>query len=83
MPRLRLSGSAMVHALCVGHTLYVYTISDYTQPERLVGPIPASLDIAVLLSGVIRVCVQGFFAFRIYAFSKKLLISILIWVMAF
>jgi hypothetical protein len=27
--------------------------------------------------------VQGFFAFRIYAFSKKLHIAILVWVMAF
>ncbi|KAJ7851097.1 hypothetical protein B0H13DRAFT_2360375 [Mycena leptocephala] len=73
----------MVHALCVGHTLYVYTISDYAYPERLVGPIPASLAISMLLSGVIRICVQGFFAIRIYAFSKKLHISILIWIMAF
>ncbi|KAJ7867147.1 hypothetical protein B0H13DRAFT_2352028 [Mycena leptocephala] len=73
----------MVHALCVGYTLYVYTISNYAHLERLVGPIPVSLDIFTLLSGVIRVCVQRFFAFRIYAFSKKLHVSILIWVIAF
>ncbi|KAJ6590997.1 hypothetical protein DFH09DRAFT_1306637 [Mycena vulgaris] len=73
----------MAHAFCVGHTLYVYTILGYAHPERLAGPLPASLDTALLLSSVIGVCVQGFFSFRIYTFSKKLHISILIWVMIF
>ncbi|KAJ7867162.1 hypothetical protein B0H13DRAFT_2065674 [Mycena leptocephala] len=73
----------MANALCVGHTLYVYTISHYTHPERLVGPLPTSFDTTVLLSGVIAVCVQGFFSFRIYAFSGKLYVYILIWVMIF
>ncbi|KAJ7851090.1 hypothetical protein B0H13DRAFT_2360368 [Mycena leptocephala] len=73
----------MANAFCVGHTVYVYTISHYTHPERLVGPLPASLDTTVLLSGVVAVCVQ-YFSFRIYAFSKKLHVStILIWIMAF
>jgi hypothetical protein len=46
----------MAHAFCVGHTLYVYTISGYAHPERLAGPIPASLDTALLLSSVVGVC---------------------------
>ncbi|KAJ7851104.1 hypothetical protein B0H13DRAFT_2086311 [Mycena leptocephala] len=71
------------HALCVGHTLYVYTISHYAHPERLVGPLPVSLKTSVLLAGVIVVCVQGFFSFRIYAFSGKLHACIPIWVMVF
>ncbi|KAJ7889245.1 hypothetical protein B0H13DRAFT_2341587 [Mycena leptocephala] len=73
----------MAHVLCVGHTLYVYTISAYAHPERLAGPTPVSFETSALLSGIILVCVQGFFAFRIYAFSKKLHIAILVWVMAF
>ncbi|KAJ7851107.1 hypothetical protein B0H13DRAFT_2400677 [Mycena leptocephala] len=71
----------MAHALCVGHTLYVYTISDYAHPERLVGPAPVSLEAGVIFSGVIGACVQGFFSFRIYAFSKKLHVCILLWIM--
>ncbi|KAJ7851101.1 hypothetical protein B0H13DRAFT_1905397 [Mycena leptocephala] len=43
----------MAHALCVGHTLYVYTISDYAHPERLVGPAPVSLEAGVIFSGII------------------------------
>ncbi|KAJ7918940.1 hypothetical protein B0H13DRAFT_2433276 [Mycena leptocephala] len=73
----------MAHALCVGHTLYVYTISTYAHPERLAGPTPVSLDTSMLLTGIIGVCVQGFFSFRIYAFSGKLYVCILIWVMVF
>ncbi|KAJ7867154.1 hypothetical protein B0H13DRAFT_2670542 [Mycena leptocephala] len=73
----------VAHAICVGHTLYVYTISAYAHPERLAGPTPVSLETSALLAGVIVVCVQGFFSFRIYAFSKKISLSILIWVMVF
>ncbi|KAJ7851096.1 hypothetical protein B0H13DRAFT_2284696 [Mycena leptocephala] len=73
----------MANALCVGHTLYVYTVSHYTHPERLVGPLPTSFDTTVLLSGVIAVCVQYFFSFRIYTFSGKLYVCTLIWVMIF
>ncbi|KAJ7889268.1 hypothetical protein B0H13DRAFT_1888103 [Mycena leptocephala] len=73
----------IVHALCVGHALYMYTISAYAHPERLAGPLPVSLDTSVLLSSGIVLCVQGFFSFRIYAFSGKLYVCILIWVMIF
>ncbi|KAJ7720192.1 hypothetical protein B0H16DRAFT_1474540 [Mycena metata] len=72
----------VIHTVCVGYTLYDYAISDYTHPERLAGAAPKSFDVAILLSAVIGVSVQGFFSFRIYAFSKKLLIPILIWIMA-
>ncbi|KAJ7263496.1 hypothetical protein C8J57DRAFT_1470787 [Mycena rebaudengoi] len=32
----------VAHALCIGHTLYQYTISDYGHQERLSGPLPHS-----------------------------------------
>jgi hypothetical protein len=60
----------------------VWTISDYAHPERLVAAAPKSLDIAVLSSGGIAVCVQGFFAFRIYRFSRNRIIPIIILIMA-
>ncbi|KAJ7902809.1 hypothetical protein B0H14DRAFT_2555289 [Mycena olivaceomarginata] len=73
----------VAHALCIGHTLYIYTVSDYVHPERLGHAVPKSLPTAILFSGIIAGSVQGFFSFRIYAFSKKLWIPLLIWAMAF
>ncbi|KAJ7851100.1 hypothetical protein B0H13DRAFT_2674337 [Mycena leptocephala] len=70
------------HALCIGHSLYVYTISDYAHPERVLGPAPKSLETTSIFSGVIGACVQGFFSFRIYVISKKLYIPFLSWVMS-
>ncbi|KAJ7886343.1 hypothetical protein B0H13DRAFT_898990 [Mycena leptocephala] len=71
----------VAHAICVGHTLYVYTISDYGHPERIGGPAPKSFDVAILFSGAIAA--SGFFSFRIYAFSRKLWIPTVIWGMSF
>ncbi|KAJ7932878.1 hypothetical protein B0H13DRAFT_771497 [Mycena leptocephala] len=65
------------HTLCMGHALYVYTIIDYTRPERLLGPSPKSLETGILFGSMLATCVQGFFSYRIYAFSKKLYIPIL------
>ncbi|KAJ7867151.1 hypothetical protein B0H13DRAFT_1897672 [Mycena leptocephala] len=80
------------HTLCIGHSLYVYTISDYAHPERVLGVAPKSLETTSIFSGVIAACgtlfskhatsVQGFFSFRIYAFSKKLYIPFLSWMMS-
>ncbi|KAJ7836711.1 hypothetical protein B0H13DRAFT_2368591 [Mycena leptocephala] len=69
----------MAQGLCAGQALYVYTISDY---GCLFGPPPKSLATASFFSGVIGACVQGFFSYRIYVFSKKLFIPSLTWVMA-
>ncbi|KAF7338809.1 hypothetical protein MSAN_02203600 [Mycena sanguinolenta] len=71
------------HAVCLGHTLYTFTIKDFADPLLLFGPVPKSFETSVLLSGVVGTCAQGFFGFRIYALSKKLCIPILIWIMGF
>ncbi|KAF8129374.1 hypothetical protein K438DRAFT_1887729, partial [Mycena galopus ATCC 62051] len=66
--------------MCVGHILYTFTISDFTQPELLIGsPPPKSLPMAVLFSGFTNACVHGFFGFRIYAFTKQMFIPAIIW----
>ncbi|KAJ7912671.1 hypothetical protein B0H13DRAFT_2327025 [Mycena leptocephala] len=46
----------VAHALCIGHTLYTITISDYMHPERLAGAAPISLEMAVLFHGIIASC---------------------------
>ncbi|KAJ7920925.1 hypothetical protein B0H13DRAFT_2318976 [Mycena leptocephala] len=69
------------HAICIGHSLYDYTITNYVHPLRLLGAAPKSFDTAIFFGAVIIACVQGFFAFRIYTLSKILSISLLIWVM--
>ncbi|KAJ7909645.1 hypothetical protein B0H13DRAFT_2316578 [Mycena leptocephala] len=71
------------HALCIGHALYIYTISDYGHPEDLAGAAPRSLSVGCFLDAVIAVCVQGFFSFRIYAFTKKLYMPCIIWALSF
>ncbi|KAF7350337.1 hypothetical protein MVEN_01338400 [Mycena venus] len=71
------------HALCIGHTLYVFTISDYGHPERFLQISPQSVEAATFFTGCIGSCVQGFFAYRIYALSRKPYIPILSWGMSF
>ncbi|KAJ7906905.1 hypothetical protein B0H13DRAFT_2332947 [Mycena leptocephala] len=71
------------HALCIGHNLYVWTISSYGHPERVLGRAPDSFGVSIFLSGVIAVCVPAFFSFRIYTLSKQLYIPVLTWTMVF
>ncbi|KAJ6469352.1 hypothetical protein C8R45DRAFT_1016757 [Mycena sanguinolenta] len=71
------------HAVCIGHTLYIFTVKDFAQPLLLFGPVPKSFETSVLLSGAVGTCVQGFFGFRIYTLCRKLYIPILIWLMGF
>ncbi|KAF8194407.1 hypothetical protein K438DRAFT_2017471 [Mycena galopus ATCC 62051] len=68
----------VAHAICLAHTLYIVTVSDYDLPglERVGGAVPKSFPPSVLLS------VQSFFAFRIYRLSKKLLVPIVCWAMS-
>ncbi|KAJ7306808.1 hypothetical protein DFH08DRAFT_824537 [Mycena albidolilacea] len=61
------------HTTCLGHSLYIYTISDYTRPERLPGAALKSFETSVLFSGIIGACV---------VLCKKLYIP-LIWTMGF
>ncbi|KAJ6568417.1 hypothetical protein DFH09DRAFT_434449 [Mycena vulgaris] len=63
----------LAHVICIGHTLYILTISDFAHPERLI-KIPRSLGVSALFSGIVSSCVQGFFSFRIYRLSKSLYI---------
>ncbi|KAJ7784655.1 hypothetical protein B0H16DRAFT_1493319 [Mycena metata] len=68
----------VAHAGCIGHVLYSYTITAYSHPDILIR-VPISLGVAIFFAGIITACVQGFFTFRIYAFSKKLFIPVLLW----
>ncbi|KAF7337127.1 hypothetical protein MVEN_02150500 [Mycena venus] len=69
--------------LCLGHTLYTYTISDYAQPERLLSRVPPSLGVAAFFDGFVALCVQGFFSYRLYAFTKTLYIPAVVSVLTF
>ncbi|KAJ7819644.1 hypothetical protein B0H14DRAFT_1353703 [Mycena olivaceomarginata] len=73
--------SEMAHAICLGHALYTFTISDYEHPEHLVVA-PRSLPAVIFLTGFVGPFVEAFFAFRIYALSKKLYITIFSWIMS-
>ncbi|KAJ7799792.1 hypothetical protein B0H14DRAFT_2902110, partial [Mycena olivaceomarginata] len=71
----------VVHAICLGHALYTFTISDYGHPEHFVVA-PRSLPAVIFLSGIVAASVEAFFVFRIYAPSKKLYIPIFSWIMS-
>ncbi|KAJ7636316.1 hypothetical protein FB45DRAFT_906369 [Roridomyces roridus] len=63
-----------IHSACVGHTLYVYTISNFGNAGRLVEALPSTFDTAVLVASVITSAVQGFFAYRIYIIGGRRII---------
>ncbi|KAJ7837799.1 hypothetical protein B0H14DRAFT_2513476 [Mycena olivaceomarginata] len=72
------------HAICIGHAIYTYTISNYGHPERLAGAFPKPLLAAGLLTAVIATLgIKGFFTIRIYALSKRLYITLIISAMIF
>ncbi|KAJ7336222.1 hypothetical protein DFH08DRAFT_1018498 [Mycena albidolilacea] len=72
------------HALCIGHTLYFYTISGDNHPDAIqVQTSPRTLLAGFSITACIVACVQAFFGFRIYMLSKRLCIPVLIWIVAF
>ncbi|KAF7346750.1 hypothetical protein MSAN_01813400 [Mycena sanguinolenta] len=72
----------VVQCFCLGHSLYTFTITDFANLQRLFGSPPKSLSISTLFSGFTAACVHGFFAYRIYAFTKKIYIPALVWLIA-
>ncbi|KAJ7194961.1 hypothetical protein GGX14DRAFT_575960 [Mycena pura] len=75
------------HVVCVAHTLYAFTITDYRHPERLLGHPPRSLIFYIFLTILISACgvlsLPVFFSFRIYMLSKRRLIPYIIWALSF
>ncbi|KAJ7119042.1 hypothetical protein C8R44DRAFT_673363 [Mycena epipterygia] len=72
----------VAHLVCIGQTLYQQSISDFEEPQNLIF-MPTALAVALLLSGIIGACVQGFFSLRIYRLSKSLYIPSFTWSMSF
>ncbi|KAJ7842403.1 hypothetical protein B0H13DRAFT_2365239 [Mycena leptocephala] len=72
----------------MAQVLPMYSMSTFLSVSLYTGlwvpfwPSPEILATASFFSGVIGACVQGFFSYRIYVFSKKLFIPSLTWVMA-
>ncbi|KAJ7440261.1 hypothetical protein FB451DRAFT_1443560 [Mycena latifolia] len=70
----------LVWALDLGHTVAisnsVYTVTIVARPDPMDG-LPISLDIAIILSGLIGLLEQGWFAYRLHKFSKRLALPIL------
>ncbi|KAJ7307627.1 hypothetical protein DFH08DRAFT_975452 [Mycena albidolilacea] len=72
----------LAHALCLGMTLYRWTIT-YSGRADVLKFFPAPLAISEIFSGFVATCVQSFFGYRIYVLSKKPYISYLTWTLAF
>nr|GAT42703.1 predicted protein [Mycena chlorophos] len=63
----------LAHVICITHSLYGLVITDFGQPQRITS-IPISLSISAVFNAIVAMCVQGYFAFRIYRLSKSLFI---------
>ncbi|KAJ7112094.1 hypothetical protein C8R44DRAFT_882501 [Mycena epipterygia] len=70
------------HTIAICHTLYTITVTEYGQPQRLIIP-PLSLDSAILMSGFIGPLEQGWFTYRLWKLTKKLLLPLLCMVLTF
>ncbi|KAJ6461001.1 hypothetical protein C8R45DRAFT_537114 [Mycena sanguinolenta] len=66
------------HVICIGHALYVYTILNYGQPERLAYALPKTILISLFLTAIVSAFVQGFFVFRTYIITKNRYICFII-----
>ncbi|KAJ7839533.1 hypothetical protein B0H14DRAFT_3458590 [Mycena olivaceomarginata] len=73
----------LVEVVTAGHAIYTLTISDFGQFFQSLGPAPKSVGISFFAGGITVVAVQGFFSYRIYAFTKKLYIPMISWCMLF
>ncbi|KAJ7184567.1 hypothetical protein C8R46DRAFT_463259 [Mycena filopes] len=65
----------VAHGICIGYSLSE-TISNYIHLNR-VNSLPSTLLISEGITATIIICVQGFFAFRIYRLSQSPYIPIL------
>ncbi|KAJ7048470.1 hypothetical protein C8F01DRAFT_1179498 [Mycena amicta] len=76
----------MAHAGCIGHVVYDYAVLNYGNPRSLLGKMPVSLGLSIVLGGIITALVQGFFAFRIWTLAPNKfvrIVPILLWISAF
>lgn len=59
-----------LHLALITHVLYFYTVTNFGDYERL-QTIIWSLEIQLLVGNLLTVCVQGFFAWRLYILSQR------------
>ncbi|KAF9231833.1 hypothetical protein BU15DRAFT_81942 [Melanogaster broomeanus] len=69
------------HTIAVTAAMYSLTVTHFgdLSPETDMAQLPASFTWAIVLSGVMTLLVQGYFAHRIRVFSKKLYIPVFCW----
>ncbi|KAF7290105.1 hypothetical protein HMN09_01315700 [Mycena chlorophos] len=73
----------LAHLVSIGDATYTYAVTNYGNPLSLLGKIPVSLALSVVLSGLITTLVQGFFAYRIWTLASNKfvrLIPIALWI---
>ncbi|KAJ7050330.1 hypothetical protein C8F01DRAFT_1264213 [Mycena amicta] len=76
----------LTHTGCIGHVIYYCAVLNYGNPASLLGKMPASLGLSIVLAGIITALVQGFFAFRIWTLAPNKLVRIVpigLWISAF
>ncbi|KAF7289012.1 hypothetical protein HMN09_01348900 [Mycena chlorophos] len=71
----------LAHVICITHSLYGLVLTDFGQPQ-LITSIPVSITISAVFNAIVAMCVQGYFAFRIYRLSKSLFIPFVSWILS-
>ncbi|KAF7334664.1 hypothetical protein MVEN_02296900 [Mycena venus] len=69
----------LAHAVCVAASVYAMTITNFGHPERL-EVLPKSFLASTFIGSLVSFVVQTFFAYRIYALSRSLLIPCVWWI---
>ncbi|KAF7296353.1 hypothetical protein HMN09_01105400 [Mycena chlorophos] len=64
------------HLGMITNLAYTWMVTDFGQPELMLGRIPRSLSGTIIVTSVISVTVQGFFSYRIYALSRSWLATV-------
>ncbi|KAF7309388.1 hypothetical protein MIND_00309600 [Mycena indigotica] len=74
----------LAHVICITHMLYRLVIKDFAHPERIqFEGLGLTLGLSTVFNAIVAMCVQGFFAYRIYRLSKTLVISFISWILSF
>ncbi|KAG1812120.1 uncharacterized protein BJ212DRAFT_472456 [Suillus subaureus] len=69
------------HFICIISTLWTMTISSYGDPSQLMA-LPVAIVVAIPLSGFTVFIVQLFYIFRLWKFTRNVLIPILCGILA-
>ncbi|PPQ82697.1 hypothetical protein CVT26_001128 [Gymnopilus dilepis] len=71
----------LAHCICISHTVYFFAVVNFGDPCALLD-VTLTMDLAILLSGIIAAIAQSYFIERLRRLSNKRLIPVFCWVVS-